>query len=254
MIPAHQPAQLPTKGAARSAAETQDEEVSQGASATQVKTKRFMLAENTQLCDLFIAKWHDIYGDRACLYDLVNGVVIHVEDSFITLGAHDISQVEETQQVITGVEKHFPHLDFKRETTNNNHVKLFYPAQLNHYIKTIALTFSSSDLPKDTSCKVAGWGLIDLGIQLILFETNVTVVSHNFCCRYHKHLTKGMSCARDDINMADARQGDSGGPLICDRVLEDVVSFGHDHPLGVYARVGHYCFKETMSEYKGIDP
>ncbi|CAJ0966635.1 unnamed protein product [Ranitomeya imitator] len=201
-------------------------------------------------------------------------------DIVVILGAHDVSQPEETQQVLA-VESHHIHPEYDEEYMPFNDVlllktgvtlyyhvtvygdnmsiklsKLSSRAVLNEYVQTIPLPSSSSDLPKDTPCSIAGWGLIDRTRDTDkLFETNVTIVSRRLCHRYYPGLSDGMICAGSPKRITDSSQGDSGGPLVCNEALEGIVSFGYHHPPGVYARVGKYLewIKQTISKYESTD-
>ncbi|XP_073403640.1 mast cell protease 1A-like [Dendrobates tinctorius] len=180
-------------------------------------------------------------------------------DIVVILGAHDVSQPEETQQILA-VESHYVHPEYDEAASMPSNdvllLKLSSRAELNEYVQTIPLPSSSSDLPKDTPCSLAGWGLIDrTRTTEKLFETNVTIVSRRLCHRYYPGLTDGMICAGSPKRITDSSQGDSGGPLVCNEALEGIVSFGYDHPPGVYARVGKYLewIKQTISKYESTD-
>ncbi|XP_077331710.1 mast cell protease 1A-like [Lithobates pipiens] len=173
-------------------------------------------------------------------------------ETTVILGAHDVSEPESSQQIL-GVENYYVHPEYDPEIINNDIMllKLMSPAEINRYVQTIKLPVSNRDLPKDIPCSVAGWGLIDkIHSTDKLFETNVTIVSRRLCHRYYHDLTDGMICAGSNTKITDSSQGDSGGPLVCKGVQEGIVSFGYNHPPGVYARVGKYLdwIKQTMSE------
>ncbi|XP_040273429.1 mast cell protease 1A-like [Bufo bufo] len=177
----------------------------------------------------------------------------------VILGAHDVTQPEETQQII-GVESYHLHPEYDDEAAMPFNdvmlLKLSSSAEINKYVQTIPLPSSTSDLPKNTPCSIAGWGLIDKNqVTDKLFETNITIVSRRFCRRYYPGLTNGMICAGSHKKITDSSQGDSGGPLVCNGALEGIVSFGYHHPPGVYARVGEYLewIKQTISQYDSID-
>ncbi|NXA53513.1 MCT1A protease, partial [Nothocercus julius] len=144
----------------------------------------------------------------------------------VILGAHNIHAVEATQQV-RGV------LTLALQLTAK--------ATLSRYVKTVALPKTSRDLPAGTVCSVAGWGLIDKDQSTDrLFETKVSIYSRRKCAHFYPELTNGMICAGSFHELKDSSQGDSGGPLVCNKVAEGIVSFGHNFPPGVYARVANY--------------
>ncbi|XP_021234306.1 mast cell protease 1A-like [Numida meleagris] len=176
----------------------------------------------------------------------------HCLDGNITaiLGAHDISEPERSQQV-RGVLKYHVHPAYNPNTFANDIMllKLTAKATLNKYVHPIALPRTSSDLPTGTSCTIAGWGLIDKDKATSkLFETEVSIYSRRKCVLFYPQLNDGMVCAGSFHELRDSSQGDSGGPLVCNKIAQGVVSFGHDNPPGVYARIANYLpwIKKTM--------
>ncbi|XP_068090191.1 mast cell protease 1A-like [Hyperolius riggenbachi] len=177
-------------------------------------------------------------------------------DITVTLGAHDISQAENSQQIF-GVKSYHVHPEYDDESpVPFNDVMLLQltsKAELNRYVQPIALPTSTRDLPQNIHCSIAGWGLIDkIHTTDKLFETNVTTVSRRLCKRYYPELSDGMICAGSSDKMTDSSQGDSGGPLICGGFQEGIVSFGYHHPPGVYARVGKYLawIRQVISKHE----
>ncbi|KAM4706803.1 trypsin-1-like [Discoglossus pictus] len=177
-------------------------------------------------------------------------------DLIAVLGAHDVTQHEDSQQIL-GIQSYHIHPEYHRSGGMPHNdvllLKLTAKATINRYVKPIYLPASNSDLPTDTLCSVSGWGKIDKDKTTNkLFETNVTIVSRRQCNRFFPGLTDSMICAGKINEITDSSQGDSGGPLVCDGTLHGVVSFGFDHPPGVYARVGKYLdwIKKTISEYE----
>ncbi|NXN13030.1 DDN1 protein, partial [Indicator maculatus] len=197
----------------------------------------------------------------------------------VVLGAHNIQEPESTQQ-IRGVLGYHPHPEYNPAAVANDimllkargagagglagpeqstalllapspshHLPL--PATLNDYVKTIPLPKTSSDLPTGTKCLIAGWGRIDEEQATDkLFETQVSVFSRRKCTQFYPHLTTGMVCAGSFHQLKDSSQGDSGGPLVCNKVAQGIVSFGHNEPPGVYARISNYLpwIKHTMKK------
>ncbi|XP_006118274.1 mast cell protease 1A-like [Pelodiscus sinensis] len=163
-------------------------------------------------------------------------------DITVILGAHNIHEPEESQQVL-GVESYHMHPEYNNVLINNDILllKLTARAKLNKYVQVIPLPKTSSDLPPDTRCSLAGWGLIDKErITNRLFETNVTIYSRRKCLNVYPHLTDGMICAGSFHQLKDSSQGDSGGPLVCNGVAQGVVSFGYSFPPAVYTRIANY--------------
>ncbi|XP_053155767.1 mast cell protease 1A-like [Hemicordylus capensis] len=173
-----------------------------------------------------------------------------ISEITVILGAHNVYQIEESQQVL-GVESYFIHPEFDRLTVANDILllKLTAKATLNKYVQVVPLPKSTSDLPTGTPCSLAGWGLIDEDQATEkLYEANITIYSRKKCMTIYSNLDDGMICAGSDHQLRDTSQGDSGGPMVCGGVVHGIVSFGYDTPPGVYARVAHYLpwIKEVM--------
>ncbi|NXM72522.1 MCT1A protease, partial [Serilophus lunatus] len=179
----------------------------------------------------------------------------HCKEGNITviLGAHNVHEPERTQQV-RGVLRYYVHPEYNDDTAANDIMllkasllqtptfsQLTSKAILNDYVKTIPLPKTSSDLPTGTKCIIAGWGLIDEEKDTNkLFEAKVSIYSRRKCILFYPHLDSGMICAGSFHELKDTSQGDSGGPLVCNKVAQGIVSFGHDSPPGVYARISNY--------------
>ncbi|CAM4632677.1 unnamed protein product [Lepidochelys olivacea] len=163
-------------------------------------------------------------------------------DITVILGAHDIHKPEESQQVL-GVETYYNHPEYNDILIANDILllKLTAKAKLNKYIQVIPLPKTSSDVPTDTRCSMAGWGYIDKErVTNRLFETNVTIYSRRKCLSIYPNLNDGMLCAGSFHHLKDSSQGDSGGPLICNGVAQGIVSFGYSFPPAVYTRIANY--------------
>ncbi|XP_061456940.1 mast cell protease 1A-like [Rhineura floridana] len=165
-----------------------------------------------------------------------------MSDITVVLGAHDISAIEKSQQVI-GVEAYHMHPEYNLVTFANDILllKLAFKPVLNKYVQIVPLPKSSSDLPGGTPCSIAGWGLIDENrATKILQETNITIYSRRKCLKFYPTLDDGMICAGSHTQLLDTSQGDSGGPMVCNSVVHGVVSHGYSFPPGVYTRIAHY--------------
>ncbi|CAI5799007.1 mast cell protease 1A-like [Podarcis lilfordi] len=168
----------------------------------------------------------------------------------VTLGAHNISVKEPSQQVFS-VETNYPHPEYDKNTISNDIclLKLNSKATLNEYVQILRLPKFDRDLSHGTSCSVAGWGRVykDWSPDT-LYETNVAIYDRGLCSRRYSHLNCGKICAGRPDEPEDSFTGDSGGPLVCDGVAQGIVSYGYPCPPGVYTRVSEYLdwIKETM--------
>ncbi|XP_061457180.1 mast cell protease 1A-like [Rhineura floridana] len=164
------------------------------------------------------------------------------DDMTVVLGAHDLSDIEDCQQVI-GVESYHIHPEYCSFNTSNDILllKLAFKAVLNKYVQPVRLPKSSSDLPGGTPCSLAGWGLIDEYRKTEkLYETNITIYSRQKCLKFYPVLNDGMICAGSQQQLRDTSQGDSGGPMVCNGVAQGIVSFGNDFPPGVYTGIAAF--------------
>ncbi|NXA00171.1 MCT1A protease, partial [Nesospiza acunhae] len=196
----------------------------------------------------------EYYGGFLVAPDWVMSAAHCLGNTTVTLGAHDILEPEKSQQV-RGVLKYHRHPEYNPITCENDIMLLqartlseppVFPqltskATLNEYVQPIPLPRTGSDLPTGTKCTIAGWGLIDEDRDTSrLFETRVSIYSRRKCRLFYPHLDSGMVCAGSFHQLKDSSQGDSGGPLVCNKVAQGIVSFGHDSPPGVYARISNY--------------
>uniref|UniRef100_A0A7M4F0Y1 Duodenase-1-like n=1 Tax=Crocodylus porosus TaxID=8502 RepID=A0A7M4F0Y1_CROPO len=149
----------------------------------------------------------------------------------VLLGAHNITEMEESQQLL-GVESY--HVHPKYEMFSNDILLL----------KVVAAHASpgpGGDVPTGTKCLVAGWGFVDNKQTTDkLCETNVTIYSRQKCLQFYPFLDGGVICAGSPHQLKDASQGHSGGPLVRKGGAEGIVSFGNEFPPGAYARVANY--------------
>nr|XP_025045712.1 mast cell protease 1A-like [Pelodiscus sinensis] len=140
----------------------------------------------------------------------------------VILGAHDIGNMERTQQKMS-VSKKIPHPEYDEETFNNDIMLL----------KVHSL------------CNVSGWGMTSLTATTdTLREVNLSVVTDDDCkSRYLNYFPISMLCVGVRRYRRSTYQGDSGGPLVCGGVAEGIVSFGVKNsitPPVVFTRISHF--------------
>ncbi|XP_065421505.1 duodenase-1-like isoform X1 [Chrysemys picta bellii] len=170
----------------------------------------------------------------------------------VKLGAHNIREREESQQVIL-VDHQYLHLDYDKEPHNNDIMllKLAKRAKLNRWVKTINLPHTTKKVKPGTKCSVAGWGRTVAWNILTqatrLQEVDVEVLEDDKCM-YRHYNAFTMMCVGDPEKGKDSAKGDSGGPLVCGKTAQGIVSWGPYCPPGVYTRVSTFItwIQETM--------
>ncbi|XP_042701780.2 duodenase-1-like isoform X1 [Chrysemys picta bellii] len=197
---------------------------------------------NTFLCGGFLVAKNFVLTAAHCKGDKIT----------VTLGAHNIREREESQQVIL-VDHQYPHLDYDKEPHNNDIMllKLAERAKLNRWVKTINLPHTKKKVKPGTKCSVAGWGRTEaennLTLATTLQEVDVEVLEDDECISRHYN-TFTMMCVGDPEKGKDSAKGDSGGPLVCGKTAQGIVSWGSYCPPGVYTRVSTFItwIQETM--------
>ncbi len=136
----------------------------------------------------------------------------------LTLGEHEISENEGTEQIID-VEEIIIHPDYQDTTGTDNDIALLHlasPAQLNDRVGIVQL----GTLPgAATPLTVIGWGSTSQGgaVSDILLQTHVPLRTNTDCSNaYPGRITDSMFCAGFDEGEHDSCQGDSGGPIFFD--------------------------------------
>ncbi|XP_004682171.1 PREDICTED: mast cell protease 3-like [Condylura cristata] len=203
----------------------------------------------TKMCGGFLVRANFVLTAAHC-----NGRAITV-----TLGAHDISKQERTQQVIT-VKRAIPHPDYNHTTLANDIMllQLHSKATLNPYVKTIRLPRKNHSVMPGKVCTVAGWGRLGVNAQAAdkLQEVDLKVEYKDACLHRYKHPFNNtlQICVGDPGTTKSSFKGDSGGPLVCDQVAEGIVSFGKKtgKPPRVYTRISRFVpwIQKTMSQFK----
>ncbi|MCE7982649.1 MAG: serine protease [Caldilinea sp. CFX5] len=182
-------------------------------------------------------------------------VVLAPADITVTLGEHDRTKVEGTEQKI-GVMRVIPHPAYQAPWNDNDIalLQLATPAVLGPAVATVeplvSPTFDAFVAPGAQSF-VTGWGVTVEGgsVATELQEVMAPIVSNEKCQAVYGQITMTMLCAGYDEGGKDSCQGDSGGPLVVQAddnrwKLAGIVSFGYGcaRPgfYGVYTRVSGY--------------
>uniref|UniRef100_A0A8C4Y7U2 Peptidase S1 domain-containing protein n=1 Tax=Gopherus evgoodei TaxID=1825980 RepID=A0A8C4Y7U2_9SAUR len=139
----------------------------------------------------------------------------------VILGAHNVHELEETQQRLR--------LEKKVEVTEE--------------VKPLRLPSVHSTLKVDEKCVVAGWGLTSLNAIVppsTLHKVEVQVLDENTCTMFYPgYEHASMLCAGSPFQRGSAYMGDSGGPLVCNGVPQGIVSYGrvNGSPPAIYTRL-----------------
>ncbi|XP_060030138.1 granzyme B(G,H)-like [Erinaceus europaeus] len=179
----------------------------------------------------------------------------------VTLGAHDISKKERTQQVIP-VSRGFLHPNYTAEKSANDIMllKLARKAKLTSAVQLLSLPSPRAQVRPGQVCSVAGWGRAAPYHQKssnILLEVNLTMQDDYQCqSRFPEEYIKATQlCAGDPNLRKGAFLGDSGGPLVCKNVAQGIVSYGEEHgvPPGVYTKISSFLpwIHKTMQRWNG---
>ncbi|XP_049312836.1 venom protease [Bactrocera dorsalis] len=195
-------------------------------------------------------------------YILTSGHCINSLLITARLGAHDISDPNETGAISIPIERKIIHEQYNSQYIINDIalVRLSAPAPSSAYISTICLP-QGERFAKDfvgNNPFVAGWGAVKFQgpSSNVLRDVQVPIVTQQTCIRSYKAafqnlvFTDRFICAGN--SHVDACQGDSGGPLMMP-MLENgayhyyilgLVSYGYECARpgfpGVYTRVASY--------------
>uniref|UniRef100_A0A3P9HGJ4 trypsin n=1 Tax=Oryzias latipes TaxID=8090 RepID=A0A3P9HGJ4_ORYLA len=151
----------------------------------------------------------------------------HCQAEFITvyLGLHYVHDKKNVQEIT--VKEAFPYKDYREDGFVNDLMllKLSSKAQINNYVKPIALADHNSPVPQH--CIVSGWGKTSMNAKLTsnkLMEVEVTLIGDENCPNENSFCSEGKT---------GPGPGDSGGPLVCEgEVAYGVVSSIYTPPSG----------------------
>ncbi|XP_037357843.1 mast cell protease 3-like [Talpa occidentalis] len=176
----------------------------------------------------------------------------------VTLGAHDITMQERTQQVIP-VKRAIPHPDYNANTIANDIMllQLQRKATLNTNVKTIRLPRKNKSVKPGKVCTVAGWGRLGVTAQRAhkLQEVDLAVQKDSVCLHVFKdnlYDSTTQICAGEPGTTKASFKGDSGGPLVCNKVAQGIVSYGPQDgtPPRFFTRISSFVpwVEETMRQ------
>ncbi|KAJ3643062.1 hypothetical protein Zmor_025799 [Zophobas morio] len=153
------------------------------------------------------------------------------DTAFITLGAHKITETEDTQVLITSTDI-IVHENYHEARITNDVcvIKLPEPLTLTDAIQPVVLP-SRSDIDntfEGADARISGWGLTDgqsHDLSEVLNYVDVTVINNRQCEKTFGILLPSVICTSGARNTGSCN-GDSGGPLVANGVQIGVVSFG----------------------------
>ncbi|XP_036055572.1 granzyme B-like [Onychomys torridus] len=173
----------------------------------------------------------------------------------VTLGAHNIKEQEETQQIIP-VARIIPHPAYNDQKYLNDVMllKLQRKAKRTKAVRPLNLPRRKVDVKPGDVCSVAGWGKIAPGGKFsdTLQEVELEIQKDQECESHLKDYYNKTNeiCAGDPKIKRASYKGDSGGPLVCKKAAAGIVSFGHKNGSAprVFTRVSGFLswIKKTM--------
>ncbi|NXN89712.1 CATG protein, partial [Bombycilla garrulus] len=164
----------------------------------------------------------------------------------VTLGAHDISRREPSQQKIR-VQRWVIHPKYSRVGFKNDIVllKLAPKARINDNVQFISFPGRNEQMREGAKCKVPGWGLTSVtgNRTNVMREVALKVQNDSICQKLFKNYQRqSMICVGDDCNKKASYLGDSGGPLVCNRKAYGIVSHARKGFLfpEVFTRISYF--------------
>ncbi|XP_057642276.1 granzyme C-like [Chionomys nivalis] len=176
----------------------------------------------------------------------------------VTLGAHNISFPEKSQQIIP-VAKAIPHPGFNNKTITNDIMllKLERKALKTEYVRPLSLPCSEVHVKSGDVCSVAGWGrkARNGNLSKVLREVELTIQKDQECeSRFPHRYNKDIEICVGDPKIKHASfSGDSGGPLLCNKAVAGIVSYGFKNGSAprVFTRVSSFLswIEEKMKHH-----
>ncbi|XP_057642181.1 mast cell protease 4-like isoform X2 [Chionomys nivalis] len=163
----------------------------------------------------------------------------------VTLGAHDVSKTEPTQQKIK-VEKQIihPHYNVYLHLHDIMLLKLQRKAKITPAVAKILLPSPRDSIKPGHMCLAAGWGKTGVNdpLSVKLREVTLRIMGKEACKHYSNYRDDVQVCVGRPGNRQSVFKGDSGGPLVCAGVTHGIVSYGHNDakPPAVFTRTSGY--------------
>ncbi|NXC57203.1 MCT1A protease, partial [Aleadryas rufinucha] len=163
----------------------------------------------------------------------------------VTLGAHNISDRERSQQKLHAahwvIHPNYSPDDFKNDIVL---LKLRPGANTNKFVQPLLLPRSNESVREGAECKVPGWGWTSVSGHRtdVMREVELEVQNEEKCQQFPNYQCQSMICVGDNYGKKATYLGDSGGPLVCGQKAHGIVSHGHKHCLfpTVFTRVSYF--------------
>ncbi|XP_073711356.1 granzyme B isoform X2 [Misgurnus anguillicaudatus] len=152
----------------------------------------------------------------------------------VVLGAHNISQEENSQQRIE-VKKYIRHPFFEKQKNKEDFsydimlLKLKTKAELNKFVKVIPLPKKNGKTPARVNCSIAGWGMKnikEIKASSVLREVSLKLQFSKECKNRWK---ESFSSERNICSVSNGKEafcrGDSGSPLFCNSKPVGIASY-----------------------------
>ncbi|XP_050999115.1 mast cell protease 4 [Acomys russatus] len=173
----------------------------------------------------------------------------------VTLGAHDVSKTESTQQKIK-VKKQIvhPNYNFYSNLHDIMLLKLEKKATVTPAVDVISLPAPSDFIEPGKMCRAAGWGRTGVlePTSDLLREVKLRIMDKTACKNYWHYNYDFQVCVGSPTKIRSAYKGDSGGPLLCAGVAHGIVSYGRGDakPPAVFTRISPYVpwIKKVIKE------
>uniref|UniRef100_A0A0G2K8W8 Peptidase S1 domain-containing protein n=1 Tax=Rattus norvegicus TaxID=10116 RepID=A0A0G2K8W8_RAT len=165
----------------------------------------------------------------------------------VTLGTHDVSKRESTQQKIK-VEKQIIHKNYN--FFSNIHdimlLKLEKEVELCLAVRVVPLPSPSDFIDPGTMCQAAGWGQTGVtdptSYTYTLREVELRIMDVEACKIFSEYDYNFQMCVGSPGRMRSPEGDSGGGPLLCAGVAHGIVSHGREDakPPAVFTRISPY--------------
>nr|XP_003421064.1 cathepsin G-like [Loxodonta africana] len=199
------------------------------------------------ICGGFLVREDFVLTAAHCLGRLIN----------VILGAHNIQELESTQQHIP-VLRTIPHPEYNSQNKWNDIMllQLETRARQNEAVRPVALPQTRARLRPGALCTAAGWGLVGLNRRTsTLQDMQLGVETAKECrIRFSFYTDRLQICVGNPREQKSVFLGDAGGPLVCNNVAQGIVSYGKPSgtPPAVFIRISSFLswINRTMRRFK----